>query len=95
MNQRPGRAGDPMAGRLSLDKARGASNRPKYVGPPPPANRFNLMPGHTWDGVDRSKRRDVNFGDLAENQGNSNYGTRALDAVLEQCGRGVPRPRRA
>ncbi|CAL8268033.1 unnamed protein product [Merluccius merluccius] len=53
------REGDPMAAMLRRKKDRnaklqGVKERPRYKGPLPPPNRFNLQPGYRWDGVDRS-----------------------------------------
>jgi len=53
------RWGDPMLGRTSMDK--GKVNKPKYCGPPAPPNRFGIMPGHKWDGVDRSNGYEKEF----------------------------------
>ncbi|ORX46707.1 hypothetical protein BCR36DRAFT_356849 [Piromyces finnis] len=47
------RWGDPMA-KLIKKKSKSKTIRPKYNGPPPPPNRFNIEPGYRWDGVDRS-----------------------------------------
>ncbi|XP_026037809.1 BUD13 homolog isoform X1 [Astatotilapia calliptera] len=50
------REGDPMAAMLRRKKDRGTKTqeKPRYKGPAPPPNRFNIPPGYRWDGVDRS-----------------------------------------
>ncbi|XP_054853283.1 BUD13 homolog [Eublepharis macularius] len=51
------REGDPMANFMRKRKSkerRDRNEKPRYSGPAPPLNRFNIWPGYRWDGVDRS-----------------------------------------
>ena len=51
------REDDPMAAYMKKKQAKvhGKQRRfPQYKGPQPPANRYGIMPGYRWDGVDRS-----------------------------------------
>ncbi|XP_038610731.1 BUD13 homolog isoform X2 [Tachyglossus aculeatus] len=51
------REGDPMASFIKKKAAKenkGKKTKPRYSGPAPPLNRFNIWPGYRWDGVDRS-----------------------------------------
>ena len=51
-------AEDPMAKFLNkstkVEDDLTITGKPKYKGPPPPPNRFQIRPGYRWDGVDRS-----------------------------------------
>ena len=51
------REGDPMAAYMAKKKQKstgGKPNKPRYKGPTPTPNRFNIWPGYRYDGVDRS-----------------------------------------
>ncbi|CAJ1063962.1 BUD13 homolog [Xyrichtys novacula] len=49
------REGDPMAAMLRRKKDHNTkAEKPQYKGPAPPPNRFNILPGYRWDGVNRS-----------------------------------------
>ena len=55
------REGDPMAAYMAKKKAKsggvdgkGKTIRPVYRGPAAAPNRFGILPGYRWDGVDRS-----------------------------------------
>mmetsp|Transcript_4409 Transcript_4409/g.6704 ORF Transcript_4409/g.6704 Transcript_4409/m.6704 type:complete len:87 (+) Transcript_4409:1-261(+) len=46
---------DPMAKymKVKIEKKVKTSSKLLYKGPPPKPNRFGIMPGYRWDGVDR------------------------------------------
>lgn len=47
------RSEDPML-EYTREKKNKKSNKPLYKGPAAPPNRYHIMPGYRWDGVDRS-----------------------------------------
>lgn len=51
------RLNDPMANYIKVQqekRRKKAGGMPLYKGPQPEPNRYNIKPGHRWDGVDRS-----------------------------------------
>ncbi|KAG8846969.1 Pre-mRNA-splicing factor cwc26 [Tulasnella sp. 330] len=44
---------DPAAAFLTKKDNKKGPRKPSYNGPPPPPNRFGILPGYRWDGVDR------------------------------------------
>ena len=50
------RDGDPMAAYMAKKKIKSGKGptRPVYRGPADAPNRFGILPGYRWDGVDRS-----------------------------------------
>ncbi|XP_074653252.1 uncharacterized protein LOC141907490 [Tubulanus polymorphus] len=57
------RDGDPMLAFLKKKKSAKTKKPafPRYSGPAPPPNRFNMMPGYRWDGVNRSNGFEKSF----------------------------------
>ena len=45
---------DPAMGFLTKRRDERKGGMPRYTGPPGAPNRFGIMPGYRWDGVDRS-----------------------------------------
>nr|CAB3226498.1 BUD13 homolog [Phallusia mammillata] len=64
------RDGDPMAAYITKKKQAKSktADLPKYRGPPAPPNRFGILPGYRWDGVDRSTGFEKKYFDSISNR---------------------------
>ncbi|CEH17790.1 Uncharacterized conserved protein [Ceraceosorus bombacis] len=54
------RADDPALRFLTKKREEGPQ-KPKYKGPRPPPNRFGILPGYRWDGVDRGNGFEAKY----------------------------------
>lgn len=53
---------DPMLAFIRTKKKKqNQPDKPRYSGPQPPPNRYNIWPGYRWDGVDRSNGFEKKF----------------------------------
>ena len=55
------RFGDPMAFMAQKSNNNPVSRYPAYKGPAGPANRFGILPGYRWDGIDRGNGYEKNL----------------------------------
>ncbi|KAG9023164.1 Pre-mRNA-splicing factor cwc26 [Tulasnella sp. JGI-2019a] len=59
---------DPAAAFLTKKEKKGP-RKPMYNGPPPPPNRFGILPGWRWDGVDRGNGFEKKYFQRANERG--------------------------